>query len=774
MRGHTDKVMSMAFAQNGAIASGDISGNILLWDGQNGRLLRNLVRQKFGSGSLSFSPDGKLLLSTCGFGICSGAPGYVYDVASGRTLTSYAGQDNAVLATAFSPDGRWVATGGGANNLIHLWEPLTGQRRLGLDGQPLQLGGQGQVVWAAAFSTDGHQIGWGNVDACPEKAHCPNQQTILQHALVLPLGNSTLGAPAALAERDALSFRHASTSFEGWTLAHRTGGGYGYDNAILDILKDGRVVTSITRGAQDGLAHHAYSFAPDGQSIISGGSSGVITAYDRKGKTLGAFAGHEGNVFAVIPSPDGRYLVSCSADETVRLWNLKTRELLVSLFQGADGEWVMWTPQGFYAASGPGSELIGWQINHGPDHEAEYVTAGQLRKTLNRPDIVAKAIQLASAEEAVRQANGTNFELFALLAEPVPRYRILSPSQDATLHSGNATLQIALEATPDPVKLIRIQVNGSQIAEHQPDAGGSFPPGPLTFTIPLAKGRNNIRVVAVNDTGETPTEVSVMNNGDGDLDSLGTLYILAIGVDKYPNLGQACLATDGKTRRDCNLSVAGADAKAFAATMAARLGPLHKRTTSRVLVNGASPADEPTAANILDALGLLQQSSPNDTIVLFVSGHGVNEGQNYRFLATDAAWNVNALRNSTVVPWVVFQEAIEAANGRRILFVDTCHSGNSYNQRLSNESYLANIIVYSAARWDQAALERTDIGHGLFTFAIIEGVNGAARTSSGDIKVESLRDFLAKRVPEMAKEMNREQDPQYFRGRDAQNYVFAH
>ena len=38
-------------------------------------------------------------------------------------------------------------------------------------------------------------------------------------------------------------------------------------------------------------------------------------------------------------------------DQTLRLWNLKTRELLVTLFRGADGEWVMWTPQGYYAAS---------------------------------------------------------------------------------------------------------------------------------------------------------------------------------------------------------------------------------------------------------------------------------------------------------------------------------------------------------------------------------------------------------------------------------------
>jgi uncharacterized caspase-like protein len=125
------------------------------------------------------------------------------------------------------------------------------------------------------------------------------------------------------------------------------------------------------------------------------------------------------------------------------------------------------------------------------------------------------------------------------------------------------------------------------------------------------------------------------------------------------------------------------------------------------------------------------------------------------------------------VPWVNFQEAVEAAKGRRILFIDTCHSGNSYNQRLSNDSYAANIIVYAAARWDQLAWEREDLGHGLFTYAVVEGVNGAAKTPSGDVKTESLRDFLAKRVAEMAKQLKREQEPQYFRGRDAQDYVLA-
>src|SRR5262249_29119776 len=166
-------------------------------------------------------------------------------------------------------------------------DPGRGKRRLGLGGRPLGLGGQGQIVWAAGFSADGRQIGWGNIDACPNRSHCPNEQTILQKALALPLSGATLGAPAALTTTDANNFRRASPSFDGWSLWHRGGGNYGYDNAILDILKAGHVVASVTRGGMDGLAHHAYSFVPDGETIISAGSDGVITAYDRDGKRLG-------------------------------------------------------------------------------------------------------------------------------------------------------------------------------------------------------------------------------------------------------------------------------------------------------------------------------------------------------------------------------------------------------------------------------------------------------------------------------------------------------
>ncbi len=262
-----------------------------------------------------------------------------------------------------------------------------------------------------------------------------------------------------------------------------------------------------------------------------------------------------------------------------------------------------------------------------------------------------------------------------------------------------------------------------------------------------------------------------MQDGDGALDKRGTLYLLAIGVDKYPGLGENCgrLGTSS-----CDLSFPSADARAIADAVEKRLGPAHNGVVRRVLVNGAGRENEPTAANILDAIDLLKQAKETDTIVLFIAGHGFNDGPNYRFLPTNAELAGGTLRGSTVVSWHALQEAVETAKGRRILFVDTCHSGNAYNQRLGNAAYHANIIAYTAARFDQEAIEDPKLGHGLFSYAVVEGLRGSGDLAAKrQLSTKELGEYVIKRVEELAKALQGAQEPQYFKGRDAEDYVLV-
>jgi uncharacterized caspase-like protein len=288
------------------------------------------------------------------------------------------------------------------------------------------------------------------------------------------------------------------------------------------------------------------------------------------------------------------------------------------------------------------------------------------------------------------------------------------------------------------------------------------------LVVPLAKGRNEVRVALTNAIGEKAETLTLSHDAEGDLDRRGTLHILAIGVNDYKGLGNFC------GNSGCDLRTPAADARKLAEAVEKRMGPGHAHVQKRVLVNGGEAKDAPTAGNIIDAVELLRQARETDAVVLFIAGHGVNEGPSYRFLPTDATLMDGALRGSTVVPWQVLQEAVEAAKGRRILFVDTCHSGNAYNQRLGNAAYHANIIAYTASRFDQEALEDHTLGHGLFTYAVVEGLEGKGGIGSRrQVSTKDLADYIVERVGALAKALNGDQAPQYFKGRDAEDYVLA-
>jgi len=153
LQGHSDKVRSVAISpQDGTIASGSWDHTIRIWDGKTGRFIKTLANQGTEVGSLSFSHDGGYLVSgTSGSGkkYC-----HLWSYPSGKEIVTYKQHDNVVIATAISPDGRWVATAGGNDRAIHIWNLRNGTVKQ-------RLRGVGASIWAVGFSQDGKNIGWG-------------------------------------------------------------------------------------------------------------------------------------------------------------------------------------------------------------------------------------------------------------------------------------------------------------------------------------------------------------------------------------------------------------------------------------------------------------------------------------------------------------------------------------------------------------------------------------------------------------------------------------
>ncbi len=379
--GHDHRVQTVAFHPAGdVLASGGNDQTIRLWRSHDGKARGVLSQTEHKLSALSFSPDGMLLLAG---NLDPPKPKRltVFAYPTGKVHRVFTGHQNLVIATAFHPSGKWVASGGGEYKEILLWNPNTGKILS-------QLGGRGRTIYAVGFSADGRYLSWGQT----LKYTSPNNRGPLEHRFDL---ESLVRLSGGLPHPSAVRARERVGKLQ---LVPERGGPYHFMHRLH--VKRGvwkRRLYTIERRDLDGHRHSAYSFTPDGKYILSGGLNGVLRLYTRDGKTHVKLVGHVGEIKAVAISADGQWAVTGSNDQTVKLWSLDQPYLtngaeiapILTLFPAKDGEWVAWTPKGFLAASKHGAHLIGYSINQGLDKVAQHIPVEQLYAHYQQQDLLA-------------------------------------------------------------------------------------------------------------------------------------------------------------------------------------------------------------------------------------------------------------------------------------------------------------------------------------------------------------------------------------------------
>ncbi len=157
--GHSHVVKSVAFSPDGQIlASGSWDKQVILWDVSTNTEITTLTGHQLQVSSVAFSPQGKLLATasfdrTIRLWQLRATEEYEAQFQNHpccSLLGSLSGHTRAVLAIAFSPDGKILATGSD-DNTIKLWKVSTGQLITTL------LGHSWSVV-AIAFTTDSETV----------------------------------------------------------------------------------------------------------------------------------------------------------------------------------------------------------------------------------------------------------------------------------------------------------------------------------------------------------------------------------------------------------------------------------------------------------------------------------------------------------------------------------------------------------------------------------------------------------------------------------------
>uniref|UniRef100_A0A8D1RTV9 Notchless protein homolog 1 n=1 Tax=Sus scrofa TaxID=9823 RepID=A0A8D1RTV9_PIG len=328
-----------------------------------------------------------------------------------RCTSSLEGHSEAVISVAFSPTGKYLASGSGDTTIL-LWDPSTGKqvgRALAghskwitaLSWEPLHANPECRYV--ASSSKDGSVRVWDTTAGRCERILTGHTQSVtclrwggdgLLYSASQDRTIKVWRAHDGVLCRTLQGHGHwVNTMALSTDYALRTGAFEPAEASVnaqdlrgsLQELKEralsrynlvrGRGLERLVSGSDDFTlflwspaedkkplarmtGHQALInqvlFSPDSRIIASASFDKSIKLWDgRTGKYLASLRGHVAAVYQIAWSADSRLLVSGSSDSTLKVWDVKAQKLAADLPGHADEVYAVdWSPDGQRVASG--------------------------------------------------------------------------------------------------------------------------------------------------------------------------------------------------------------------------------------------------------------------------------------------------------------------------------------------------------------------------------------------------------------------------------------
>jgi WD40 repeat protein len=366
-RGHTDLVNGVAFSPDGLrILTGSSDGTAVIWDATTGDQLITLKGHDGAVNRIAFSPDGKTVLTSG-----QNKTARLWDAQSGKQLQVYAGHNDNIFSVIFSPDGKQVLTGSD-DGTARLWDAASGKESQRFDAK-------GGGVLGIAFSPDGSRVLVGTADKVARLWDAQSGALISSYYGHADLVNGAAFTPDGewllTGSVDATIRRWKADPSPELPVIHEPSGGllsaiYSPDGSKIATGSDsgdvriwdagtGKQSTPLAqlRGAVGGLV-----FSSDGKSIYATGAGddgfAVQLMNVQDGQVVRLFRGHTAQITSLAVSPDGKFLLTGSLDDSAGLWDTATGTRVRRLEQPDQVTGVAFSPDGKYLLTGSPDMIV--------------------------------------------------------------------------------------------------------------------------------------------------------------------------------------------------------------------------------------------------------------------------------------------------------------------------------------------------------------------------------------------------------------------------------